>query len=106
MSHLGSRVALYAFVTLKLHPNSHCKRYAKKTSFDLQKDLVRAEFTEVEVQCDAAHWRLVEKLRMCKNSLNIGLKKKKTEKVLFSDESHFLFQGNTAYLLGSGIVSI
>jgi len=27
---------------------------------------VHAEFTEVEVQCDAAHWRLVEKLRMCK----------------------------------------
>jgi len=25
--------------------------------------------------------------------------------VLFSDESHFLFQGNTADLLGSGIVS-
>jgi len=45
----------YAFVTLKLYPNSHCKRYAK-TSFDLQKDLVHAEFTEVQevqVQYDA-----------------------------------------------------
>jgi len=56
----------YAFVTRKLYPNSHCARYAKKTSFDLLKDLVHAEFAEVEVQCDAAHWRLVEKLRMCK----------------------------------------
>ena len=56
----------YAFVTLKLYPNNHCKRFAKKTSFDLQKDLVHAEFTEVQVQCDAAHRRLVEKLRRCK----------------------------------------
>jgi len=56
----------YAFVTLKLYPNSHCKRYAKKTSFDLQKDLVHAEFSEVQVQRDATHRRLVEKLRMCK----------------------------------------
>ena len=56
----------YAFVTLKLYPNSHCNRYAKKTSFDLQKDLVHSEFTEVHVQCDATHWRLVEKLRMRK----------------------------------------
>jgi len=66
MLHLGSRVALLRFRTLKLYPNSHCKRYAKKTSFDLQKDFVHAEFTEVQVQCDAARWRLVEKLRMCK----------------------------------------
>ena len=35
-------------------------------SFDLQKDVVHAEFTEVEVQFDATHRRLVEKLRMCK----------------------------------------
>jgi len=55
----------YAFVTLKLYPNSHWKRYAK-TSFGLQKDLVHAAFTVVQVQCDAAHRRLVEKLRMCK----------------------------------------
>jgi len=30
---------------------------------------------------------------------------RKPEKVLFSDESHFLFQGNTEDLLRSGIVS-
>jgi len=35
-------------------------------SFDLQKNLVHFEFTEAEVEYDAAHWRLVEKLRMCK----------------------------------------
>ena len=64
----------YAFVTLKLCPNSHCRRYAT-TSSDLQKDLVHAAFTEVQVQCDADHRRLVEKLRMRKNSLNIGLQK-------------------------------
>ena len=56
----------YAFATLKINSNSHCKRCAKKTSFDLQKDLVHAEFTEVQVQCDAAQRRLVKKLRMCK----------------------------------------
>jgi len=27
---------------LKLYPINHCKRYAKKTSFDLQKDLMHA----------------------------------------------------------------
>jgi len=41
------------------------KRCAKKTSFDSRKDLVHAEFTDVQVQCDAAHRNLVEKLRMC-----------------------------------------
>jgi len=34
---------------------------------------MHAEFTEVYVQFDTAHLRLVEKLGMCKNSLNIGL---------------------------------
>jgi len=57
-SHLGSRVAL---IRLR-NTDSHCKWCAKKTSFDLQKDLVHAEFTEVQVQCDAAHRMLVEKL--------------------------------------------
>jgi len=55
-----------ALVTRKLYSNSHCKRCAEKTSVDLQKDLVHAEFIEVQVQRDATHRRLVEKLRMCK----------------------------------------
>jgi len=43
------------------------------TGFDLQKDFVHAAFAEVQVQCDAAHRRLVEKLRMFKNSPNNGV---------------------------------
>jgi len=62
MSHLESRVALLRFHNTEIIPK---QLYAKKTSFDLQKDLVHVEFAEVQVQCDAAHWRLVEKLRMC-----------------------------------------
>jgi len=64
---------------------------------------VHAEFTEVQVHCDAAHRRLVEKLRMCKNSLNIG--QQKTGKSAVFNESHFLFRGNTADLLESGVMS-
>jgi len=55
----------YAYVTLKLYPNSHWKRYAK-TIFDLKRDFVHSAFAEVQIQCDAAHRRLVEKLRMSK----------------------------------------
>jgi len=84
----------YAFVTQKLYPNSHCKRYAE-TSSDLQKDFGHAAFTEVQVQCDAAHRRLVEKLRMQKIALILDCRK--PEKVLFSDESHFFFQGNSRF---------
>ena len=36
-------------------------------SFDLQKDLMHAEFAEAQVHCDAAHCRMVERLRMRKN---------------------------------------
>jgi len=60
MLHLGSRGALLRFRNTELYPKGHCKMYAKKTSLDLQKDLVHAKFIEVQVQCDAAHRSLVE----------------------------------------------
>jgi len=66
MSYLGSKVALLRVGNTELYPNSHCKRYAKKTRLGLQKYLVHAEFIEVQVQCDADLQRLVEKLIMCK----------------------------------------
>jgi len=67
MPHLGSRVALLRFRNTEIIPKQPLQRCGKKTSFDLQKDLVHAEVKEVQVQCDAAHRRLAKKLRMCKN---------------------------------------
>jgi len=47
---------------------------------------VHAEFTEVQVQCDAAYRRLVEKVRICKKKPYWTAENRKK---LFSDESHF-----------------
>ena len=62
-------------------------------SFDLQKDLMHAEFTEAKVHCDAAHCRLVERLRMRKNKF---WSVEDQKKMLFSDESHFFVKGKNS----------
>ena len=73
MPHPGSRVALLRFRNTEIIPEELLQKVCKETNFDSQKDLVHATFKDVQVQCDATHRRLVEKLKMCKNSLNIGL---------------------------------
>ena len=54
---------------------------------------MHAEFTDVQVQCDAAYRRLVEKLRMRKNKC---LTLEDQKKMLFSDESHFFVKGKNS----------
>jgi len=57
-------------VTLSEHwnynPNSHCKRYAKKTSFELQKNLMHAG---VHISSSTARRRLLEAGRKAKKPL-------------------------------------
>jgi len=55
----------YAFGTLKLYPNRHCKKYAKKTSLDLQKDLMH---DVVHVSSSTVPRRLLEAGRKAKKS--------------------------------------
>jgi len=104
----------------RLYPNIHCKRYAKKTSFDLQKDLMHpgVHISSSQVLWDVAYQRLVERLRttgkaasFSKNEKHIRMGKKHKyrtvenwKKCRFQMKVIFSFKGNTTDLSGSGRV--
>ena len=49
MPHPGSRVALLRFRNTEIIPEELLQKVCKETNFDLQKDLVHAEFKDVQV---------------------------------------------------------
>jgi len=62
------RSCIVTLLKHRLHPNSHYKlqkvAHARKTSFDLQKDLMHAEVhISWSTQFRVTYWRLAERLR-------------------------------------------
>ena len=65
--------------------------------------LEAGEKAKIPVKCSFLV-KEMKKLEWAEN-LNVGLYSRRLEKVMFLNESHFLFMGNTADLSGSGRVS-
>jgi len=104
MSHLGSRVAFLRFRNTEIIPKQSLQKVCQQDEFWFTEGFgafwVYRSWSRV--------WRRpLEAGRKAKNVQKIAwiLDCRKPEKVPFSDVTHLLFQGNTADLLGSGILN-